>query len=125
MEQKPTPNGKLRTLLPLHLLLLVYSTSGIFSKTAANLPWFSPPFFACYFAVLCILAIYAIGWQQVIKRMPLSTAYANKAVTLAWGLLWSALFFKEAVTPGKVVGVLLVIAGIALSAWAEQEAQSG
>lgn len=122
MEQEPISKNKWKTLLLLHLLLLVYSTSGIFSKTAADLPWFSPPFFACYFGMLCILVIYAIGWQQIIKRMPLSAAFANKAVTLAWGLLWSALFFKEAITPGKVVGVLLVIAGIVLSAWADLEA---
>jgi len=122
MEHEPIPTNKLRTLLPLHLLLLLYSISGIFSKTAVNLPWFSAPFFGCCFGMLCILVLYAVGWQQIIKRMPLSTAFANKAVTLFWGLLWSAFFFKEAITPGKVVGVLLIIAGIVLSAGAEQEA---
>jgi len=122
MEQKPIPQKRLGTLLLLHLLLLVYSASGVFSKTAAGLPWFSPSFFACYFGMLCILVVYAIGWQQIIKRMPLSTAFSNKAITLVWGLLWSALFFKEAVTIGKAVGVLLVIAGIVLSARADQEA---
>jgi len=122
MEQKPISKKGLGTLLLLHLLLLFYSTSGIFSKMAANLPWFSPSFFACYFGMLCILVFYAVGWQQIIKRMPLSTAFANKAVTLVWGFLWSALFFKEAITLGKIVGVLLVIAGIALFVRADEEA---
>ena len=46
-------------------------------------------------AMVAILGIYAIGWQQVIKRMPLTTAYANKAVTLVWGLVWGLLLFHE------------------------------
>ena len=49
----------------------------------------------------------AIGWQQVIKRIPLTTAFANKAVTVVWGLVWGALFFREAVTPGKLLGAAL------------------
>ena len=38
---------------------------------------------ACWLA----LVVYAVGWQQVIKHLPLTTAYANKAVTVVWGIL--------------------------------------
>lgn len=66
-----------------------------------------------------LLGVYAIGWQQIIKRMPLTAAYANKAVTTVWGLVWGVLFFKERVTFGKIIGVILVVAGVALFGIAE------
>ena len=75
-----------------------------------------------YGTVILLLGVYAIGWQQVIKRIPLTTAFANKAVTVVWGLVWGALFFREAVTPGKLLGAALVIVGVILFEQADGEA---
>ena len=58
--------------------------------------------------------VYAIGWQQVIKRLPLITAYANRAVTIVWGIIWGLLIFNEKLNAGKVIGALIVIAGVIL-----------
>ena len=49
--------------------------------------------------------------QQLIKRFELSIAYANKAMTLLWSLLWSIVIFHEGVTLPKIAGVILVIIG--------------
>ncbi len=103
-----------RALLGLHLLLALYSVTNIFSKLASDQPFMSPRFIVYYGAVLVILAIYALGWQQAIKRMPLTTAYANKAVTIVWGIVFGALFFGEQVTPLKVAGAALIVAGVVL-----------
>ena len=64
--------------------------------------------------VLFILALYAIGWQQVIKRLPLITAYASKAVTVIWGVVWGMLVFKEHITFTNVIGAVVIIGGILL-----------
>ena len=100
--------------LLLHALLLLYSLSDIFSKLAAGTEVFSLPFLLCYGVVIVILFVYALGWQQVIKQLPLSTAYANKAVTTIWGTVWGILLFRESFSLGKGIGILLVIAGIVL-----------
>jgi hypothetical protein len=71
--------------------------------------------------VLVLLGVYAIGWQQVIKRMPLSSAYANRAVTVIWGLFWGVVLFGESITPGKIIGALLIVAGIALYAHIDRD----
>ena len=68
-----------------------------------------------------LLGFYAIGWQQIIKRMPLTAAFANKAVTVVWGIVWGFIFFNEAITLGKVVGAVLVIVGIVVYALADKE----
>ena len=115
-------NGKVKTYLFLHLLLLVYSTAGIVSKLAAEKEFMSIPFILLYALEILILAFYAVGWQQFIKRMPLSVAYANKAVTVVWGCLWGVLFFHEHLSVGKVIGALLVLIGVALYGCADGKA---
>ena len=112
-----------RTLLLLHILLLFYSLSDVMSKLAAGFDFLSLGFVVCYGGLLVILAGYAIGWQQIIKRMPLTTAYANRGITVVWGIFWGALFFSEAVTPGKIVGAVMVVAGIVLFSLADGETQ--
>ncbi len=104
------------TLLVLHLMLMVYSTSGVFSKLAAGTEFLSFKFCLYYGCVIVLLGIYAIGWQQIIKRFPLTNAFANKAVTVVWGIIWGAVFFRESITVGKIIGAVLVIAGVVLYA---------
>ncbi len=115
-------NKNLKTYLFLHLLLMVYSTSGILSKLAAGRAFLSWPFLLLYGGVIVLLGVYALGWQQVLKRVPLSVAYANKAVTVVWGCVWGVLVFREQLSPGKVIGGVLVLAGIALYGWADGKA---
>lgn len=105
---------KLKVLIGLHLMLMIYSMSGICSKMASKQEFMSPMFCIYYAAIILLLGFYAIGWQQIIKRLPLTTAFANKAVTVVWGIVWGALFFGEAITLGKVLGAALVISGVIL-----------
>lgn len=114
-------NGRAGALIGLHVLLLVYSLSGFFSKNAAAAPVLSPQFMFLYGGMLAILFGYALGWQQVIKRLPLTLAFANKAVTVIWGMVWGALFFGETITLPMVAGAALVIAGVVLYAVADGE----
>lgn len=106
--------SNVKVFILLHVLLAVYSVSGIFSKIASEESFLSIKWCLCYAGVIGLLGVYAIGWQQIIKRMPLTAAYANKAVTTVWGLIYGVLFFQEKVTPGKIAGVILVVAGVAL-----------
>lgn len=58
-----------------------------------------------------VLGLYAILWQQLIGKFQLSIAYANKAMTLLWSLMWSVVLFHEDVTIVKIIGVIMVMAG--------------
>lgn len=114
--------SKAKTYLALHLFLMVYTISGIVSKFAAGKDFLSLPFILLYGAEILLLAFYAIGWQQFVKRMPLSLAYANRAVTVVWGCVWAVLIFHEQLTVGKVAGAVLVLAGVALYGYADGRA---
>lgn len=103
-----------KTLIALHLMLMIYSMSGICSKLAGNYPFLSTRFCLFYGIVILLLGFYAIGWQQVIKRLPLSIAFANKAITVVWGMIWGSIFFQESITWAKVIGVLFVVIGVVI-----------
>lgn len=104
--------GKYTVLL--HILLVIYALSSVAGKLAAGEPFFSPRFCLCYGMMIALLGIYAVGWQQVIKHMDLTSAYAAKAATVIWGFVFGVLLFKEQVTAGKLAGLALITAGIVL-----------
>lgn len=112
---------KIGDILALQAVFLIYSINSIVAKLASQQERFSMLFFAFYALELVILGIYAVLWQQVIKKFELSVAYANKAVTLLWAMLWGALLFKEQITLPKVAGICLVIAGIVILNSKEEE----
>lgn len=111
--------SKTTVLLALHILLAVYSLSGVLSKLASDFSFSDIGFYLCYCGIIALLGVYAIGWQQIIKRLPLTTAYANKAVTVVWGIIWGILLFSEEINLFKALGAVVVLAGVALYAVAD------
>ena len=109
-------NNKIAILLQLHGLLLLYSISEIFSKKASEEPFLSFRFCLFYFGIFAVLAVYAVGWQRIIRQIPLTQAYANKAVTVIWGMIWGVALFGEKLSVGKILGALFVISGIVIIA---------
>ena len=116
-------NKRALALIALHVLLLVYSLTSFFSKNAAQQEFLSPAFIGFYFGMLAILGVYAVGWQQIIKHLPLTLAFANKAITVAWTMLWGVVFFGETITPVMAIGALMVMAGVALFSYADAREQ--
>ena len=58
-----------------------------------------------------LLAVYAVLWQQMIKRFELSVAYANRSMAVLWSMLWAVLVFHDEITVKNIIGVLLVTVG--------------
>ena len=57
---------------------------------------------------------YAFVWQQILHYLPLTFAYANKGVSLVWGMIWGALFFQEKITWNMILGAAVIFFGIYL-----------
>ncbi len=112
MKDKKKLNVKSFALL--HVILLLYSFCSVFSKLASQQEFMSFQFFLFYGLVLLILGVYAILWQQVLKKMPLTTAFSNKAVVIVWGMMWGALFFAEKIHWYMIVGSIIIFAGVIL-----------
>ena len=107
-------NKKILYYIALHIELLIYSLGGICSKLASQNSFLSFWFIFWYSLVILNLGVYAIIWQQIIKYLSLTTAYANKAVTIVWGILWGYIFFQEQIRWNMIVGAIIVIVGVIL-----------
>lgn len=92
--------------------ILVYSFSSLMGKAASTYEVFSIPFLLLYGCSLLFLAVYALIWQQILKRLPLTTAYSNRAFTVVLGMIWGALFFQEKITVGMLLGSACILCGI-------------
>lgn len=103
-----------KIVLCLHILLFVYSMESVCSKMAAAQEIFSFKFFLFYGLVLFLLFFYALAWQRILKYMPLTVAYANKGITIIWGMIWGALLFEEEITVKTMIGGVIILIGIYL-----------
>lgn len=103
------------------MTFLIYAVNMIFSKLAAKEPLLSFKFIMFYGIVLVVMFVYAILWQQTLKKMPLTFAYANKAIVVIWGLIIGALLFEETIRWNMIVGAAVIIFGIYLVVTGETE----
>lgn len=111
MQTKP-----FQTYLALVGVNLVYACTSIFTKMASRQEMLSWPYLLWIAGAIGVMGVYALLWQQVIKRMPLSTAYMFKGTSLIFVLLLSVLLFGESVSLNNVIGAVVIIVGIVLYA---------
>lgn len=104
--------SKLKYYILLHVLLVVSFLSGVCTKLAGQHKFLSFWFIFFYGLVILNLGVYAIVWQQIIKKLPLNTAYSNKAITIVWGILWGFVFFQEQIKWNMLLGATIVIFGV-------------
>ena len=102
----------LRSLLAVQGAVILYSFADVTAKLASAHPFLSGPYVLWIGAEFLILGLYAVCWQQIIKRVDISVAYANRAAAVVWTMLWAALLFHETITPKNLIGVGLLFAGI-------------
>lgn len=117
LELKDKSNAKkdkkkfIKNIIILQVIILIYTLSTVTAKFASNEEFLSLKFILFYGLEIFILGIYAILWQQIIKKFEISVAYANRAMSLLWSIVWAIVFFGEQITLKNVIGVIIVIIG--------------
>lgn len=100
----------------LHISILIFSATGIFSKMlASNINEngiFNIWTFIFGGLMLINCGLYALFWQQNLRHFEVNVAYAHRAVYNVWSLLWAFFIFSEVITIGNIVGTVLIIAGV-------------
>lgn len=107
-------NNTFLTFILMHFGFLLYSFYTVLGKIAANYNSFSTTWCIYYCLIICLLALYAILWQQVLKKIKLSIAICNKAITIVWGMTFSHFLFHEEITLKKIIAACIILAGIIL-----------
>ena len=102
---------KLKDICILQIVIAIYTLSTVCAKFASGQEFMSFQFILYYGIEMMILGVYAIIWQQLLKKFDVSIAYANKAMGLLWSIVWAILIFNDTITIKNVIGVLIVIIG--------------
>ncbi|MBR2121823.1 MAG: transporter [Lachnospiraceae bacterium] len=105
---------KITNILLLQAVIVIFSITSVLAKFASEQEFLSGGFVLFYGLEVMVLGIYAVCWQQIIKRFDISVAYANKATVLLWGAVWSRLIFNEVPSPRQFAAMGLVIAGVVI-----------
>ena len=100
-----------KNILILQAVVVIYTLSSVVAKFATGKELFSFSFFLFYGLEVAILGVYAILWQQMIKRFDLSIAYANRAMALLWSAVWAVVLFHDNIGLKQLMGIALVIVG--------------
>ncbi len=111
MESKVNTKIKWYHIIILQAVIVIYTLSSIVAKFATGKKLFSFEFFLFYGLEVAILGVYAILWQQMIKKFDLSIAYANRAMALIWSAIWAVLLFHDSLSIKQIVGILFVLLG--------------
>ena len=118
MDPAGNGEGRKRPAAGLVLLLqgavLIFSLSSVMMKLAGTAPLFSARMILFYGLGIALLGVYAVCWQQFLKRMPLSLAYANRAMSMLWAMIFGYFLFGERIRWNMIAGVLVIAAGILL-----------
>lgn len=102
-------NITIKDIVWLQVIVMIYTFSGVTAKIASDKEPLQ--FILLYGVEIAILGVYAILWQQIIKKFDLSIAYANKAVGIVWSMIWAVVLFGDTITWKNLCGVILVVTG--------------
>ena len=108
--------NKILILCSLVVANLLYASVGIFTKLASQQEFLSWAYVFSFGGAVAVIGIYAILWQQIIRRIELSTAYMFKGTTIIFTMLFAHWLFGEQITWNNIVGAAIIIIGIVLFA---------
>ena len=111
LDNEKKKKTKLKDICILQIVIAIYTLSTVCAKFASGQEFMSFQFILYYGIEMMILGVYAIIWQQLLKKFDVSIAYANKAMGLLWSIVWAILIFNDTITIKNVIGVIIVIIG--------------
>ena len=98
------------------IINLLYACVSIFTKLASQQEFMSWNYMLCLIGAVGVMGLYAVLWQQILKRIELSLAYMFKGTGLIFVMLLAYVLFGEQITRNNIVGAAIIIIGIVLFA---------
>ena len=95
---------------------MLYACVSLYTKYASQQEFMSWNYMCGLIGAVCVMGLYAVLWQQVLKRFELSMAYMFKGTSLIFVMLLAHVLFAEQITWNNVVGAIIIISGIVLFA---------
>lgn len=107
---------KIGNWLSLVVVNFIYACTSLFTKLASKNELLSNTYLLSLLGAALMLGIYALLWQQIIRRVPVGDAYMFKGLSIIFVLFLAYIFFGEVITIFNIIGAVVIICGIALHA---------
>ena len=95
---------------------MLYACVSILTKYASQQEFMSWNYMVGLIGAVGVMGLYAVLWQQVLKRIELSLAYMFKGTSLIFVMLLANFIFGEQITWNNIVGAIIIVGGIVLFA---------
>lgn len=95
---------------------LLYACVSIFTKLASQQEFMSWNYTVGLIGAIGVMGLYAVLWQQILKRIELSLAYMFKGTSIVFVMLLAYILFGEQITWNNIIGAIIIISGIVLFA---------
>lgn len=102
----------LSSLALLVVAFLIYSTTGVFNKLASGNEFLSTGYLSYFAIAILTIGIYAVLWQLILKKVPLTQAFLFKSITVLFSFCFAYFIFDETITWKNLLGGALIIVGI-------------
>ena len=99
---------------------MLYACVSLFTKYASQQEFMSWNYMLGLIGAIGVMGLYAVLWQQVLKRIELSLAYMFKGTSIVFVMLLANMIFGEQITWNNIVGAIIIITGIVLYAYPSQ-----
>lgn len=107
---------KLATYSFLVSINLLYACVSLLTKYASQQEFGSIAYCLGLAGAIGVMGAYAVCWQQILKRVELSTAYMFKGTSLIFIMLFAFALFGEQITATNIIGAVVIVGGIMLFA---------
>ena len=84
-------------------------------KLGSRYPFMSPGYIAWFCLAVAILGFYAVCWQLILEKLPLTTAYLRRGFSYILIFVWATLIFHEAITWKQILGIMVITLGMVIS----------
>ena len=84
-------------------------------KLGGQYPFMSPMYIMFFCLAVGIMGVYAVVWQLLLERLPLTTAYLRKGISYVLVFVWAYVIFREVITIKQIIGVIVIIIGMVVS----------
>lgn len=98
---------------------LLYACVSIFTKYASQQEFMSWNYMLGLIGAIGVMGLYAVLWQQILRRIELSLAYMFKGTSLIFVMILAYVLFAEQITWNNILGAIIIVGGIVLYAKAE------
>lgn len=111
---------KLNHILFLVAINMLYACVSIFTKYASQSEFMSWNYVWAVLSAIGVMGLYAMLWQQILKRVELSFAYMFKGTSIVFVMLLAHVIFGEQITWNNIIGAIIIILGILLYAYSSK-----